>query len=499
MVYGTPPKNLGQENSTFIQNKAGSGLYMIADVTISNIVFVSPYHLQAAVTGHTKSTFAGNDVINIRLSITTSHGGIKSVGYNVVSNQEQRINIVLDAVLSARPDYIVVDADVTCFNASAAVGDAIQELTQTIHFTHIDSDSIICKVGDTVNMNTEPDTYNPRQIAHICLPAAPIAGEMHRIKNANNVWAYVHTLGKPIDNGMSNTALYYTSTIYDTQEIPLFSRNYVSSPITVGGYGFIMPPLHACMLMYDGTKWLIQEYFDGARVNPLYMWWNTSLTNTFSDIIKPLVICDIGTGNKYVRLPSPSSPIKFIRIIVYSSNNNMATNALFIIPPTGIKMEDEQGGYNSFYLRANANNANACISFISDGAKWWVQNVHVGTNITYQISTTSRPQSSKPITILSSSYDGITLPLIEPTHPSKDMYVKMPITGNYNGVVAQTPSGTFMVSSPNNTAYSVTSGNKYTHTAASVVAINPSLVYTSPSNTAPIYFITGYYFGYITA
>ena len=449
MVYGKPYGNLSTQSSLYDYDKSGSvsGLWAMSEAAITDIVFLSPFRLQVVMNCITST---GASIVDERSTLAPKIScysnkysyaiGFRSIFYT--SETEENRNIVLDVTLTDRPDYLIIEADVKC-TANTFTYESRVNSTTRIDLTYITKQNVICNTGNAVP--------GGKRIAHICLPASPEKGQLHRIKSGTNIWTFIHPLGIPIDNGSSNPLLYYMRNVSDLyrvnpSELPPIPPVWDTRTIPVGGHGFILAPLHACTLVYDGAKWLIQEYYDGAFVADQYEWApNMSGSMPINLIEEPLVICSCTASNKFVRLPPASGSLRYIRVTAYATGTG---NSNYVYVHRSDLDTLETNNNISLYVRPITRGRNACIAFISDGvSKWWVTNVYKGDNVLYQNIALNQyiPRATLPVCIVNSSL-GTVLPTIKPSENAKDIFIKATRDIFGGGVFAQTPENSYIVS-----------------------------------------------------
>jgi hypothetical protein len=497
MVYGCPTLNLSQVSGTeYNVQQTAVATWTVAEIFVGPLVFVSPSHVRLKVNLNGRSGGA-TDLIEDNLSYSSNLVGfcknsgsspiINYIGNNSPGTGDYYITHVLDADFTAitgdnRVDYI----DITCLVIVDGYGIPGTSIAETFDIGPNDTvipyrlyiewiESAFVVVGKN---NTPGRISNYAQ--HCCLPPSPVAGQTHRIKNGSygttGIYVFIHAIEKQIDNKNSNLffSTSYTSTDYinGTKTYP-FSEN-----------GFVLPPLHACMLVYDGTKWLIQEYFNATRDAYSYDWAPSTPPNTCPIATQPIVLCNV-TASKYIQLPNPAGSLKLLRIIAYTTEENM-TNVVRIYPFPGARLEDNAD--NSMFFREYNGAGSACMTLISDGVQWWVANIYDGYNSFYTTQT-GRPISTNPITVIRNTGDGAGLsPVTLPAGIALEKFIKMDKISSSNGIVINTSdSATAFIGS--GTFNCVLAGSPLkNYTATSVIGM------FNGNNT--VYFVTSYFSGY---
>jgi hypothetical protein len=500
MVYGAPTLNLAGVEIGVEYDRRGSvdsSIFTEVEILIGPLIFVSPSHIRLFVQFMTRSgdmttTIQGGSYSSTLVAYSKNQIAFTTTKANLnPPTRDYSAGHILEADFSNnitgdnRIDYI----EMNCILRLEGAGlEPVIAKTYGIYQGNIVPRRLYIEWIESavvvVGKNSTPGRYS-NYAQHCCLPPSPVAGQTHRIKNGSydltGINVFIHAIGNQIDNKNSN--LYPNGFIIDDDEVVYdFREN-----------GFVLPPLHACMLVYDGTKWNIQEYFNAARTENIFDWWydppavSPDPPHFIPLITKPVIICDTTQGGKRLGLPDPAGPLKLVRVIGIPAANPSST-AIFLFPYPGTKMEDNVNGKNSFYLRPSNASANSCMTLISDGVQWWVANVYEGTNSIFTTQGSSwRPLSLKPLTIVR-TVDGVRLPPVTLSPGlANETFIKMDAASEYNGVVIGTNDTNVSIgTAANNCMFAQNPWMKYT--AVSVIGLF--------NGTKTIYFVTSYFSGY---
>lgn len=508
MVYGSPIQNLSAlSGAEYDLEDSTPSVWTVAEIHIGPLIFVSPTHVRLFISLNARSA----DIVTILQSgYNSSLRAITKKGDFITSfistpwagSSDYKQPQILDADFTTytgdnRIDSIIVDSWVV-MNGEAIPGTSRAD-TNTVYPDGSKSpaqfyiewiESAFVVVGKNNNY-LRRNKYNTQ---HACLSPNPVKGQTHRIKNGsygpyNSSTVFIHAFDKQIDNRGAN--LFLSQTYSGLAGDIYGNRINVSYPFEENG--FILPPLHACMLVYDGTKWLIQEYFNGARDANSYNWAISTPPNPCPVANQPVVLCDINaTTSKYVQLPDPAGPLKFLRIIALSTTQNMSNVVrIYPFPTTNVDLPHglEDNASNAMFIRAYNTAGTACMTLISDGLQWWVFNVYDGIYGIYNTTQSGREVVTSPISIVRSpNVDGVNLPPVTILPGlAMEQFVKMDATSQFNSVVISTTDSTAVRigTAANNCMYV---GPWKNYTAVSVIGMKNGI------NT--VYYVTGFFSGY---
>lgn len=337
----------------------------------------------------------------------------------------------------------------TYFSATAS-------LNRLVTIEHPTSPNII------VNSNASLPNEDNRA-KHIYLPRKNIPqGYIIRIKNVKKDLLYIHAGDKIIENG-SHSLIYY---------------NALTTGISVSECGFIMTNNAACTLLYDGSRWLINEYYSGARSSYFKtIDYDLGIDPATKPIVnQPVVIADITTTSKYVRLPDPAGPIRQVILISYGSSNNQLYFSAGAAGRTIDGVKYDTVIYRWWGLRPEVPYANAAVTLLSDGSNWYVMSCTDAVSLWWNSTQDDRPTISATHTTVSSSTrtdaittDGVGLtPANVPASGATIYYIKHGGLCAYeNGIVVTTKNGALIGGTTSKRAYL---GYRRERSAAAVLA-----------------------------
>lgn len=471
MVYGKPLGNIASRSSGYTYDEGGpDGTQTKAEISIAAITFDSPRRAKIAVYMHGWTTGWQNTILsssNCNITAYSSNNIEKYIQVFYNTSGDNANYVILDANFEDQPDDVVIsgiriwaekssEGSVTAPTAIARIGSAGS--SEIFPINYITSSHVF--IGSNQN-----STF---QVEHVCLPPNPVKGQFHYIKNATELNTFVHTFNIKIDE---NSAYYYTTTLSGMQN----DNSY--KVYTLSEWGFIIGPLHSCLVIFDGTRWVIQEYFNGLTLSPTYNFVSIPAV-TPVELTKPLTICDIGSGlTKYLRLPDPDGSLKVLRVICMSSTQNNS-GSIYILPSiissTPFPSYIENNDTISVQLRPAAGIMNACITFIAALGGWWVQNVYEGSTIVHATDTTVRPSPSKPITVLQTAgLTGVQLPALTTDGVAHEFMIKKLGANSGTGIIANTTNASSVVIG-SGLANSVFSNTWTTDTAITLYGIKSS-------------------------
>ncbi len=445
MVYGKPLGNIVSRYSAREYDNGGNAItYAKAEITIPFITFDSPRHAKIGVYLHGwtagQATYYANSDTTITCKASDNTEKYLTVRHNSEDDVEKYV--ILDANFEGQTGNPVI-TNICVFaaqNAGGPFANAAAKMKSRDTIAEPTNFKIKYITSSYVLLSDREFTY---ATTHVCLPETPVKGQFHYIKNFQEQIAFIHAFGVSID---SNPAYYYSGTFSGMNS----SNGYDS--YTVFENGFVMDSLHACLLVYDGVRWIIQEYFDGRQQLSTY---NLIPVPTVTPVLidKPCVICDIGMNiTKYLQLPAIDGPLQVIRVICMSSSQNNFGKVILMpaaspssFPyPTSIEAVTK-----ALEFRPANNVMNACVTLVAGDGGWWVLNVYEGTTIVHATDITSRTIPMMPITVLqSASQNGIQLTDIETEGDAHEFFIKKLGTNSSNtGIIANTTSTSIQIGS----------------------------------------------------
>jgi hypothetical protein len=347
--------------------------------------------------------------------------------------------------------------------------------TGNINFTQT---SIAKYCTDQAVIINSVNSFEGDDSKHICLPTNVYTGYFIRIKNVTKNKLFVHALNKIIEDGVNGRII---SKISTTDFID-YNDNIT---ISASECGFIMPKNASCMLLYDGSRWLIDEYYSGQRspffniiegVTPV----NTTMINN------AVVIANINSANKFVQLPDPSGLLRHIIIISYGSS---LYQLYFTVGSSSSAKIDgiSYSQYNWWGIRPVSTNQNAAVTLLSNGIDWYVMSCTDGVSINFDNNINDYTPVKNTHTTLISNTDGLSLiPTIIPSSGSAIFYLKHGIVSPFNNsLIITTTDGAFIGGNTN--VHRTWLDGKLNRSAGSVLGTNV--------NGTPMFFLLSYFMG----
>ncbi len=504
----TTPKPYGNLSSPYIKADKGGDLYQLyTKLYFGPIVFLSPTKVRIYVRCQNTKTsiIVYYSELYVNLILNTVSG-------NIITNNHDKY--------TSNDDYD------TTFSGEFETTEPIKSITCNYVRGYIDATSASSSPAISGTFESTIPVITPTQpyivtasykMTHILLPQNPVTGQWYRIKSGINARVHIHTLGVPVDNA----GLTATSYICNQQYKSMQNASNITTPYTA--YGFTMEEQDSCMVIFNGSVWVLQEYRNGGLngvftsvIIPMlldqYLSWSTLSPSSVG--ITPLpssdvVITDLYTGNKIFQLPNPATYIGIKYILAKTLTNN-TTYTLSVMAPVdggGNYLLEDGNEVNSFFDIFNpapigqkkgnlltcklVYGNQICLTLLSDGTKWWIMNTYLGQ---YTATTNNTPANKIASTstlscITNPYYTAITLPALAGiSSKATPQYSKLLRTPNNLGIVASSTTGSSIAGTTDidivfNTAYK-------DNTALSFIA------YQNPSSGITEYYMTGSFIGY---
>lgn len=463
-VLGNPIGNLLSQTMYSSYGRTNYSAVEYVDVTTNFLGFVTDgitTYVRINTSGYTNAMYgspssSANTIVYFAYSDNIGNKTVSSYSVSGFGNI-----IIYNTSYKTKLESIRVYSNLSCTGSTSGFGyqiTATTTLDKTITISQCNSQTVL--VNSTSTISGE-DNY----AKHICLPIGIPQGYSMRIKNVSKDYLYVHALSNKIEDG-AHSRIFVSTTV---------------NSITGNECGFIMPKNAACTLLYDGTAWLINEYYSGQRSG----YFNTMNYDlgidpaTKSIINQPVVIADITSASKYICLPNPAGSIRQVTLISYGSSTNLLYFTAGAAGRTIDGISYDTINYRWWGLRPDKSQANAAATLLSDGSNWYVMSCTDAVDLWWDSNQDDRPTISATHTTVSKSTrtdaittDGVSLTQANvPASGATIYYIKHGGLCAYgNGIVVTTArDGAFIGGTKSKRAYL---GYQRNRSAAAVLATN---------------------------